>query len=185
MPPLPPRLRFLVEDALPAGAAPAQPLGARLRPWVLTLVLLPFVLYLATHRGTWTLLDYADLIVHEAGHVFFRVLGFWMGLAGGTLLQLLLPAALAASFVRQDYRPGAQLMLVWLGQSLGNASVYAADARARALPLLGGDAVLHDWHTMLAAAGLLHLDAAIGHALFGLALLAFAAALTAPRWMQA
>jgi len=123
-------------------------------------------------------------MIHEAGHVFFRVLGPEMGVAGGTLMQLLLPAVLAASFLRNDYRPGVQIMLVWLGQSLENASVYAADARARVLPLLGGERVEHDWHQMLGAAGLLPLDAGIGYALFGLGLVAFAAAFTAPRWMQ-
>jgi len=181
MRPSPPRFQAFADDV----DAPAPlPLAERLRPWVLSLVLLPVVLYLATHRGAWTVLDYADLLIHEAGHVFFRVLGFWMGIAGGTLMQLLLPAVLAFSFLRNEYRAGVQVMLVWFGQSLENASVYAADARAQALPLLGGDHVLHDWHTMLSAAGLLHLDAAIGYGLFTLGLAAFLAALTAPRWMQ-
>ena len=29
----------------------------------------------ALHRGHYTLLDNADLIIHEAGHVFFSLLG--------------------------------------------------------------------------------------------------------------
>ncbi len=165
-------------------AAPPKPSwGARVRPWILSLLLLPVAAYFATHRGVWTLLDYADLLVHEAGHVFFRPLGFWMGLAGGSVLQLLLPAVLAASFVRHRYRPGAQFMLVWLGQSFVNLSVYVADARAQRLPLLGGDGVLHDWHTLLSAAGLLTFDTALGTACYAAALGTLAAALLVPGWM--
>ena len=135
--------------------------------WALSAVLLAYGLWIAAHRGTYTWLDHGDLMVHEAGHFFFRFLGHGMHVAGGTLMQLLLPALLAAHFLRHHYRTGAQLMGFWLGQSFVNASVYAADARARALPLLGGDTVFHDWHTMLSAAGLLWADTAIGYALFG------------------
>ena len=73
----------------------------------------------------------AFLLVRRSGG-FFRI-------AGGTIMQLLLPFVLAAHFFLNRYRLGMQLMLVWLGQSLINVSVYAADARARQLPLLGGD----------------------------------------------
>lgn len=163
----------------PARTA-ALDLDVPLRTWALSLLLLPVCVALAANRGAWTVLDLADLIVHEAGHVLFRPFGFWMGLAGGTLLQLLLPGLLTWNFARGEYRPGAQLMLVWLGQSFVNASVYAADARARALPLLGGDTVLHDWHALLGAAGLLHADVAVGAALFALGVAAFGLGVALP-----
>lgn len=148
--------------------------------WALSAVLLAYGLWIATHRGVYTWMDHGDLMIHEAGHFFFRFLGWWAHMAGGTLMQLLLPGLLAAHFLRHHYRTGAQLMGFWLGQSLVNASVYAADARAQALPLLGGNHVLHDWHTMLSAAGLLWADTAIGNALFALGLATMAAAVLLP-----
>ena len=43
-----------------------------------------------------------------------------------------------------------------------NISVYAADARERALPLLGGNKVYHDWHWMLSRLNILEYDDIIG-----------------------
>ena len=39
------------------------------------------------------------LVFHEAGHVIFSVFGRFMAVAGGTLLQLLVPLALMVAFV--------------------------------------------------------------------------------------
>ena len=47
------------------------------------------------------------------------------------------------------------LALLLLGQNFVDVSIYAADAQARALPLLGGDRVFHDWHRLLSQFGLL------------------------------
>jgi hypothetical protein len=47
------------------------------------------------------------------------------------------------------------MVLLWVGQSTLNVSVYAADAVKMELPLLGGDAVTHDWNYLLEEAGLL------------------------------
>lgn len=165
--------------------APARPrrrvdVGGIVGRWFLSAVLLAYGLRIALHRGDYTWLDHGDLMIHEAGHFFFRFFGHWMHVAGGTLMQLLLPGFLAAHFLRHHYRTGAQLMLFWLGQSFVNASVYAADARARELPLLGGDTVFHDWHMMLSASGLLWADTAIGYALFACGIVAMFAAVLLP-----
>ena len=47
----------------------------------------------------------------------------------------------------------AAVCRVWLAESLMNVAVYLGDARAQALPLVGGHT--HDWHWLLAHAGLL------------------------------
>jgi hypothetical protein len=60
-----------------------------------------------------------------------------------------------------------QFSLLWLGQNLINISVYAADAQARRLPLLGGNKVYHDWHYLLNEIGLLQYDAEVGYFFFG------------------
>jgi hypothetical protein len=102
-----------------------------------------------------------------------------MTYAGGTIMQVLLPSIIAWSFARSGYRFGVQVSLLWVGQSLINVSVYAADARARRLPLLGGDAVEHDWWNMLRMAGVLEHDQMIGAVFFGLAVVVYLALLLA------
>jgi hypothetical protein len=154
-----------------------------LKEWASTALLFPLCAYFVYKRGEYTLLDSADLIIHEAGHFFFRWFGEFMHAAGGTLMQLILPSLLAAHFFRHDYRFGTQVSLFWLGHNLINISVYASDARARALPLLGGDNVSHDWHFMLGRLGLLQHDIAIGHGFFLLAIIIFLILLILPRFM--
>ena len=158
---------------------------AHLKEWTASLLLfLPVCLYFALHRSDYTLLDNADLIIHEAGHVFFILLGSFLRIAGGTLMQILLPAILVGHFYAHHYRFGTQVSLFWLGHNFLNISVYAADARARLLPLLGGDRAGHDWANMLGMLGLLDYDQIVGVFFYGLALLAFVALLALPRYMQ-
>jgi len=54
--------------------------------------------YLGLNWGQLTLLDNVHLPIHEGGHLLFGWLGETLGLWGGTLLQLLVPALLAVSF---------------------------------------------------------------------------------------
>lgn len=156
---------------------------AHLKEWRASLVFLPVCLYFVLNRGDYTLLDNADLIIHEAGHVFFSPLGPFLRIAGGTLMQILLPAALAVSFYAHDYRFGTQVMAFWLGHNFINISVYAADAQARVLPLLGGDRAGHDWANMLGTLGWLEHDQVVGGVFVGLAVLIFVALLLLPRFM--
>ena len=111
--------------------------------WAFSLGLLPFCVYFALHRDRYSLLDNADLIIHEAGHFLFRPFGDFVYLMGGSLMQVIFPLLLAGYFFRSRYWPGVQLFLFWLGQNLINISVYAADADTRILPLVGGGR--HDW----------------------------------------
>lgn len=151
-----------------------------LRTWRSSLILLPFCVYFALSRGDYTLLDAADLVIHEAGHLIFSPFGSFLRMAGGTLMQLLIPFVIAWSFFRNDYLPGTQAGLLWFGQSLINVSVYAADARIQALPLFGPPGALHDWHYLLSKVGLLEYDTAIGLGFYILALLVFVALLLLP-----
>ena len=50
-----------------------------------------------------------------------------------------------------------QVSLLWFGQNFINISVYAADAQAKRLPLLGGNKVYHDWDYLLREIGILQL----------------------------
>lgn len=111
----------------------------------------------------WVFLDYANLIFHEGGHVVFLFFGDFLHVLGGSLMQLLVPAICLVAFIRQQENLSAGFCLFWLGESGVNLSYYIADARAQALPLLGGDPSGHDWTWLLTHMNLLQSDTAIGN----------------------
>lgn len=126
----------------------------------------------------WDLLDDVNLAIHEAGHVVFSPLGDHPGVLGGSLFQVLVPAAFVVYFlVRQD-RFAASVVLAWVGASLGNVARYIADARAQDLPLLGGENVIHDWWYLLVEWDLLTRDLVIAQWVRMAGALAFVAAVT-------
>lgn len=98
----------------------------------------PFLLWLT---------DIINLYIHEAGHLFFRLLGQWMHIIGGSLFQCLLPLALLVVVWRQDisriWYPG-----FWLGENMVNVSVYIQDAPYRKLRLIASG-LIHDWWWLL------------------------------------
>ncbi len=133
----------------------------------------------------WVLVHSLDLIVHEAGHAVFSFAGDWWHAAGGSVLQLALPALLVWQGIFWSHRAGAQLALLWLGQNLVDVSVYAADAPVRALPLIGGlGAESHDWWWMLIRLGKLAWADEIALALVAAGVVCWAAMVALPRWMM-
>lgn len=146
--------------------------------------MLPLCIYAVVDRQEYGLLDNADLLIHEAGHFFFGFFGQFIRIAGGTLMQILLPSIIVWHFLVHGYRTGAQVGLFWLGHNFLNISVYAADARARVLPLLGGNRSGHDWHLMLGQLGLLEHDATVGYLFVGFAVMTFLSLLILPRFVD-
>src|SRR5690606_29495870 len=122
-------------------------------------------------------LDHVALAIHEAGHLIFSPFGELVGVAGGTLLQLLIPLAFVLHFYHRDDAYAASVLLLWLAQSVFNVARYAADARAQELPLIGGEGVIHDWAYLLARAGLLDHDRTVAAGLRTIALFLLAAGL--------
>lgn len=108
-------------------------------------------------------LDGVNLLFHEAGHLFFGVLGQVMHFLGGTLGQLVFPVATAVHFARQGRRFESAVCVLWLGESLMYAALYVGDANARALPLVNDG--LHDWNWLLGRWGLLGWAEGLGTAL--------------------
>lgn len=104
-----------------------------------------------------TLFAGIDLAFHEIGHILWAPLGEGMGIAGGTLTQLLVPAAAGAVLYRQRDWFGVAFATAWAGIACFEVAVYAGDALARRLPLvsIGGGDPIHDWTYMLAALDLL------------------------------
>ncbi|MFN7957178.1 MAG: hypothetical protein U0P46_02460 [Holophagaceae bacterium] len=116
-----------------------------------------FLVALTADSGWIPLLDGVNLLFHEAGHPLFGIFG-WETLAilGGTLMQLLVPGVVAASFWLRRDACGAAVAGVWVGENLLNIARYVADARAQALPLVGGGE--HDWTALLTQWGCLAQD---------------------------
>ena len=149
--------------------------------WGTSVALLPFAAIYATEGGgfwlgeaLWTVTHAFDLIIHEAGHFFFRFFGQFMMFAGGSLLQLLMPALFVFQGVYWDNKLGTQLSLLLLGQNFVDVSTYAADAQARALPLIGNlGPESHDWHNMLFMLGWLEHTPIIAGLIYSLAFLAW------------
>jgi len=153
---------------------------SELKKWIPSVILLPICVYLILNRGNYGLIDNADLVIHEAGHFFFKFFGKFIYTAGGTLMQIIIPSIIIFYFFRNMYRLGVQIGLLWLGQNLINISVYAADAQAQKLHLLGGNSVYHDWHYMLGEIGLLNYSAEVGYFFVVLAILIFILMLMMP-----
>lgn len=115
-----------------------------------------------------SIFDGVNLAFHEMGHAFF----FWSGsraltTAGGTIFELGVPLAAGAYLlVRQRDPFGAVACVFWLGTALVGSGIYAADARAQALPLVSPfgpvDVDSHDWTFLLMKYGMLTRDAQIG-----------------------
>ena len=116
-----------------------------------------------------------DLIIHEAGHVFFLVFGQFLHALGGSLLQVAVPAVCAVHFLWQRQPASFAVALFWTGESITDVAIYMADARAMALPLLGGGH--HDWNYLLGTLGLLGAAGFLATLTYGLGALVILAAL--------
>ncbi len=119
---------------------------------LLLVLLVPYGLWLVAAYD-YHFLDGVNLLFHEAGHVFFGLLGETLGMLGGTLGQLVFPIAGAVHFATSGRSFDACVCGVWLGESVLNVGRYLGDAQAMALPLVGGE--IHDWNWLLSKAGLL------------------------------
>ncbi|MEA2724316.1 MAG: hypothetical protein QOH59_2087, partial [Gemmatimonadales bacterium] len=134
------------------------------RRWraVLTLVLAIYGYLCLRNPGEYRWLDSLDLAIHETGHLVFMFGGETLTILGGTLFQLIVPAAFVVALWRAGDRHGASVPLWWLGQNCWNISVYIRDARAQELPLVGGGE--HDWAALLGQWGLMSRDGQIADA---------------------
>jgi hypothetical protein len=125
-------------------------------------------------------LDIVDLPVHETGHLLFRPLGEFMMVFGGSLFQLIVPAVFVGYFLRNGKYYSAAIVLFWVGQSLLNVFVYAADAVAMQIVLISGltgsEGSFHDWNYLLTETGLINSTRTVAGSIRFLGTLAIAAA---------
>lgn len=116
------------------------------------LALVPYGLWLV-FAYDYHFVDGANLLFHEAGHVFFGLLGQTIGILGGTLGQFVFPTAAAVHFLLRGARFEAAVCALWFGENLMYTARYIGDAKAMVLPRVGGE--IHDWHFLLSKWGLL------------------------------
>jgi len=133
-------------------------------PWLLFYAWYEWYAYRA--NGVGLFLDAVNMVTHEAGHPLFGYLGETMHLWGGTLLQLLAPAALCFTFVRMRELMGTTFCGWLFFENFLGIGVYMSDARSLALPLVsaeGGpdDDIGHDWNLIFGQLGLLQHDTQI------------------------
>jgi hypothetical protein len=124
-----------------------------------------YFVWCAYDPSQWHLIDGVNLLIHEAGHLFFRPFGEFLMIAGGSLFQIIMPGLFVGYFCFQQQYYSASLVLFWVGESILNVSVYAGDSIALQLPLLGGQDSIHDWNYMLSTLNLLPKTAAIAGAI--------------------
>lgn len=138
------------------------------KSWVVRLPVLFFMIYLLYQNifnpNYFGFIKYFDLIIHESGHWIFMFFGETLTILGGSLMQLIIPIVFIFSFWRQSDYFGMSFCLAWLGDNLFYVATYIADARARALPLLGGESSAHDWYALLSRWDMLNYDTMIASA---------------------
>jgi len=148
---------------------------------ILAVALVPYAVWLVL-AYEYHFLDGVNLLFHEAGHVFLGLFGSaTLQFLGGTLGQLFFPVAAAFHFLQRREGFEAAVCTLWLAESGMYAAEYMADARAQALPLVGGH--IHDWHWLLSRWGLLEHCETLGAAVHGLSSLVALAAVGAALWL--
>lgn len=130
-----------------------------------------FSMYL--NREIWFIISGVNLIFHEAGHMFMMFFGEFLNIFGGTLFEMGIPLLIAFHFYRRYDWLGVAFSTWWLSTALTNISIYASDATIRQLPLLGGDAVGHDWYNLLSMLGILKYDQVVGFVFLLLSIFSF------------
>lgn len=117
------------------------------------------------HHGPMLMIDVVFVPIHEGGHLLFRFFGSqWLYIAGGTFMQLFAPFALAVYFAFQRHVTGTAFCAFFFFEQFLPISVYMADARAQALPLVtvgDSDYIIHDWNYLFSSVGLLNHDTQI------------------------
>jgi hypothetical protein len=127
---------------------------------------------------------------HELGHIVFRPFGEFLMVAGGTILQCLMPCLAAIALWRQRDMFGIAFCLGWFATNCFGCAIYAMDARGMLNLVLyspmgqsfGADG-MGDWTRMLTTLGLLEWDTKIAFAWKGLGSAAMVLCILLSGWL--
>lgn len=156
--------------------------------WRLLLLLgFGYILYKHLSNPEYTsILGGLNLGIHELGHMLFSVFGEFIGITGGTAIQLLAPIFGVVNFYRQRDFFAIALCFGWLSTNLFNVSLYVSDARSMDLPLVaisGSENTLHDWNYLLSKLGILQFDASLAFLIKSFAVLTMLICLSLGSWL--
>jgi hypothetical protein len=144
------------------------------------------LIFFFTHSGDMFMIDNVNLPIHEGGHLVFGIFG-WEELTvwGGTLMQCLVPFALALGFAYRREISGTAFCTFMLFENFLNVATYMADAREQDLPLVTtgqADYVEHDWAHILGHLNLLQYDTTFATGLRAVAYLGMLATISWMLW---
>ena len=174
------RIRYDESLALRIELEPWEPVESHHLIGVGLFTAVVLALLLGGDPGWTPILDSANLAFHEAGHMFYGVLGDTAGLYGGVLGQLTFPLVVMIVFFFRREPSSVVVGAVWFAQNLFNIARYMADARAQELPLVGGGE--HDFEHIFTRWHALHRDLAIASNTRTIAWLIIVAALAWLGW---
>jgi hypothetical protein len=122
---------------------------------------------------------------HEFGHLAFAFFGELLAVAGGSLMQLLVPIGAGVLLATRRDWFGVVFAACWLAVSMSDLARYVGDARAQELPLvsMSPDGGEHDWYWLLDRFHLLRYDTRIAAAIRQAAALLLLPALAAGAWI--
>jgi hypothetical protein len=104
--------------------------------------------------------DFVNLMIHEAGHLFFSWGGHTLMILGGTIGELLVPLLCALYFYFHGQTYGFTFSVFWFFENFLYIGTYMRDARSEGLPLINGD--IGDWTLLFGQWHLLQSDLKIG-----------------------
>jgi hypothetical protein len=134
-----------------------------------------FLLYAVLDTNGFLIIDYANLLIHEAGHMVFSPFGYTITILGGTLLELIVPFLCAAGFSWKRETTAVAFCAVWFFENFLYIGTYMSDARTAARPLVGSDE--SDWTILFTQWGVLVHDQQIGQTMRDLGYLGMLAAM--------
>jgi hypothetical protein len=122
---------------------------------------------------------------HEFGHLAFAFFGELLAVAGGSLMQLLVPIGAGVLLAHRRDWFGVVFAVCWLSVSLTDLARYVGDAQAQELPLvsMSPDGGEHDWYWLLDRFDLLRYDGRIAAGTRRVAALLLLPALAAGAWI--
>lgn len=127
-----------------------------------------FAYILITDNHHWSPIDYANLGLHEAGHLVFMPFGRFIYMLGGSLTQIAIPILFCIYFFKEKDYFASSTMIFWVGNNMLNVGVYMSDAIHMQLPLFGGEGTVHDWNYLFTQMSVLDKSELIGSIMFNM-----------------